>query len=654
MEPWAPRGYALRPVRRWARTTYVATLLASGCAIGFPDGRRPVEHVEVRGAEALDEDDVADGLANHPPRGIVFREVAPFDDLVLELDRRRIESYYRTHGFFSVKVSDAVVAVEDSSDPESDVRIVYDVVEGPPSKVVGVEYTATSTAVTRADLEGVSAILVGERFLHEDYETTKAAFSALLEKRGHPRSTIEGRVEVDRDAREVFVRIQVDPGPLVHFDAITFDPSEVPQEAVEARIAWERGDVYDPEKLRLTEGRLYTLDLVGSVRFTPKYHSNDALVDLSIGFVQSSYNELRLGGGLRFDTRNLALNTRASYTRRYFFHPLMSFNADLRPQILLPVNNEDLGYQIDASAKIIRDDFVFSRLRLTTGVTYRLTVYEAFATQGPTVQAIVGRAFLDDDRLQASISVNGAYLDVFDFDRIEVAERPTYGLYDRLPLFFVASSVAYDQRDNPLSPHAGYFLSLPLEAGKLFDSNGTTYLKATPEVQGYLPVGTPRIVLAGRLRLGSNLLDKPLPITQRYFSGGSDSVRSFGRRRLSPGTDDMVTNDKGEVKTIYYPLGGEAMFVANAEVRFEIVRVFGEWFGLVGFLDAGDTTNAFDALQFDRPHFATGAGMRYHTPVGPLRFDVGFRMNRTEADEPDPPQSLFDRFQYHVSIGEAF
>lgn len=630
-------------------------LLASGCAIGFPDGRHPVEHVEVRGAEALDEGDVADGLANHPPRGIVFKEVAPYDDLVLELDRRRIESYYRTHGFFSVRVGEAIVAYDDEANPESDVRVVYDVVEGEPSKVIGVKITATSTAVSEADLEAVSSIVVGERFLHADYETTKAAFSALLETRGHPRSTIDGRVEVDRDAHEVFIRLDVDPGPLVRFDRVTFDKSEVPEDAISNRIAWQRGAVYDPDKIRLTEGRLYTLDLVGSVRFTPKYHSNDARVDLAIGFVQTSYNELRLGGGLRFDPRNLALHARASYTRRYFFHPLMSFNADLRPQLLLPVGDEDLGYQIEASTKIVRDDFLFPRVRLATGITYRLLAYEAFSTQGPTLQAILGRAFLAKDRLQTSVSINGAYLDVFAFDEIDPARRDEFGLYDRLPLLYVAPSATYDQRDNPLSPHGGYLISLPIEAGKLFDSHGTVYLKATPEVQGYLPLGTPRIVLAGRVRVGSNLLDKPLPITQRYFSGGSDSVRSFGRRRLSPGPEPRtVVNDNGKSKKVYDPLGGEAMFVANAEARFEIFRVFGEWFGVVAFVDAGDNETSFEALQFDRPHVAVGAGVRYHTPVGPLRFDLGYRVNRYTSDEPDPPETRQIRFAYHISIGEAF
>ncbi len=635
------------------RAACVLGLFASGCAIGFPDGRRPVEQVEIAGAEALDADEVADGLANHPPRGYVFLDVAPYDELVLQIDRQRIASYYETHGYCSVKVSEAVVEFDGEGDPESDVRIRYDVEEGPPSTVVSADFTATSTAVTEAELENLSSIVIGERFFHADYEVTKGAIEALLQRRGHPRGEVSGRIEVNRDTQEVHIRIEVDPGPLVRFDALTFDPSSIPESAVRNRIAWAKGDVYDPAKLRLTEGRLYTLELVGSVRFAPKYHSEDALVNLAIGFSETSLNELRLGGGLRFDPQNLSLNGRVSYTRRYFFHPLMSFNADLRPQLLLPISNEDLGYQIEASAKVIRDDFLFPRLRLTTGVTYRIVAYEAFSTQGPSATAVIGRAFLDDDRLQASFAVGTTYYDVFNFDQIPADRREIYGLRDRLTFVYVAPSVTYDQRDNPLSPHSGYYVALPVEAGHQFATNSTSYLKATPEVQGYLPLGTPRILLAGRLRVGANLLEKPLPVTQRYFSGGSDSVRGFGRRRLSPG--ELVTEPDGnQTQEVYYPLGGEAMFVANAELRLELVRVFGEWFGIVGFMDAGDTSTAFGDLAFDRPHLAAGAGLRYHTPVGPLRFDVGFRLNRFEAGEPDPPASKDGRVVYHISIGEAF
>jgi translocation and assembly module TamA len=632
-------------VARRASTVWALGLVASGCAIGFPDGRHPVEHVELTGAKALDADDVTDGLANHPPRGIVFKDIAPYDELVLQLDRQRIASYYETNGFFSVRVGEAVVEIANEADPESDVRITYAVEEGPPANVVDAAYTTTSTAVSEDELYAASSILVGERFTYDDYEITKAAFDALLQRRGHPRARIDGRIEVDRDANEVHIRIDVDPGPLVRFDEVTFDRSAIPKSAVKNRIAWKPGEVYDPDALRLTEGRLYTLDLASSVRFTPTYHSDDQRVNIAIGFSETSLNELRLGGGLQFDPQNLSVRGNLSYTRRFFFHPLMSFNAVVRPQVLLPISNEDLGYQIEASARVIRDDFLYPRVRLTTGVTYRLIKYEAFATQGPSAQVILGRAFLDDDRLQASIAFNATYYDVFDFDDIPVDKRAEYGLRDRLTLVSAAPSITYDRRDNPLSPHSGFYLSLPVEAGHLIAADPKDYLKVTPEAQGYLSLGTPRIVLAARLRVGANLLDKPLPITQRYFSGGSDSVRGFGRRRLSPGEP---------VDGVYYPLGGEAMFVANGELRLELVKVLGQWLGVVGFLDAGDTRNAFADLAFDRPHLATGAGLRYHTPVGPLRFDVGYRLNRFEEGEPDPPTTKDGRIVYHISIGEAF
>lgn len=628
-------------------------LAVTGCAIGFPDGRRPVGDVRVPGSETLDEDDIADGLANHPPRGIVFREVAPYEELALELDRRRIESFYRTRGFFSVKVREPEVVYLDPEDPETKVIVSYTVEEGPPSRVVDVKIVSTSTAIASEKLSEVSTIRIGERFSYDDYQATKDAIDNRLDQLGHPRGEIEGQIEVDRDRREVRIVVTADPGPLVRFDAVTFEESAIPKSAAENRIAWARGDVYDPNRVRLTEGRLYTLGLVGSVRFTPTFHDDDTKVDLAIGFSESAKNELRLGGGVSVDPLNFAISGRATYVRRDFFHPLMSFHADLRPQILLPISNAELGYRIEASAKIIRDDFLFPRLQLSTGVNYRLVAYEAFSTNGPTLQAILGRPFGDEDRLQASVSLNAALLRL-SFDDVPEGDRDTFGLKNPLPLVYAVPSISYDGRDNPLSPHRGFLLSMPVELGKVFGAPNTVYLKMTPEAQGYLPIFTPRIVVATRVRLGTNLLDKPLPITQRYFSGGSDSVRGFGRRRMSPGIVVDVSDATEDPDLQYFPLGGEALFVANLELRFEIFRVFGEWFGLVGFLDAGDAQNAFGDLEFAKPHLATGAGLRYHTPVGPLRFDVGYRLNRFTAGEPDPPATRGGRIVYHISIGEAF
>jgi len=135
-------------------------------------------------------------------------------------------------------------------------------------------------------------------------------------------------------------------------------------------------------------------------------------------------------------------------------------------------------------------------------------------------------------------------------------------------------------------------------------------------------------------------------VTQRYFSGGASSQRGFPERRLAP---RVVGDDGSEV-----PIGGSALVEVGAELR--LPRLF-EWrdtdFGAAIFADGGDVTERFRELDATSLHWATGAGLRVATPIGPLRIDVGYRLNRYGADDRYPIRPG-DRFAYHLSLGQSF
>jgi outer membrane translocation and assembly module TamA len=97
-------------------------------------------------------------------------------------------------------------------------------------------------------------------------------------------------------------------------------------------------------------------------------------------------------------------------------------------------------------------------------------------------------------------------------------------------------------------------------------------------------------------------------------------------------------------------VGGEALFQTNLEVRLRLFHLFDEWVSCVLFSDGADVTRSLGGLDLIRLHWASGAGLRYDTPIGPIRFDVGFRLNRRGAAEPDPGEWI----AFHLSIGESF
>jgi outer membrane translocation and assembly module TamA len=150
-----------------------------------------------------------------------------------------------------------------------------------------------------------------------------------------------------------------------------------------------------------------------------------------------------------------------------------------------------------------------------------------------------------------------------------------------------------------------------------------------------------RAVLAARVRVGVGG-PGPLPAPVRFFGGGAESHRGFVRQRLSP----VVVGSGRAV-----PVGGDAAYEASVELRVELPRVLDAPLGAAVFVDVGDAVQGgLRGLARHPPHLAVGPGLRYLTPVGALRLDVGCRINRLDPGA----HGLLDRLLLHLSLGEAF
>jgi outer membrane protein assembly factor BamA len=216
-------------------------------------------------------------------------------------------------------------------------------------------------------------------------------------------------------------------------------------------------------------------------------------------------------------------------------------------------------------------------------------------------------------------------------------------------VLFAAPYVTYDGRDNPLEPRFGFFAELRWEVGQTFGLGA--YSELTPDLRGYVPVFWERLILAGRVRFGTALFaTNTLPISRRYFAGGPESQRGFGRRRLSPYLPTPKLMKEGDPVPERLPIGGEAIIETSAELRLDLFKLFDQWVGIVAFADGADAVLELKELDLLNLHWAAGGGLRYRTPVGPIRVDVGFRLNRRGIDEPDGGKL----WALHISLGEAF
>jgi outer membrane translocation and assembly module TamA len=188
----------------------------------------------------------------------------------------------------------------------------------------------------------------------------------------------------------------------------------------------------------------------------------------------------------------------------------------------------------------------------------------------------------------------------------------------------------WNATDDLLDPVRGFVLSTTIEPVGGFLAGDVTFIRAVAETRVYQPL-VARLGAAARFRVGAADplgSDEEIPLFERFYAGGINSVRGYERRRVGPLVDDD-------------PVGGRTLVEASLELRHPITESVG---GAV-FLDAGQVAlDSFD-FPFDDLRYGTGFGVRYKSPVGPLRVDLGF---------PVEPPAGDPHWQVHLSLGAAF
>ena len=186
-----------------------------------------------------------------------------------------------------------------------------------------------------------------------------------------------------------------------------------------------------------------------------------------------------------------------------------------------------------------------------------------------------------------------------------------------------------DNRDHFLNPKNGWFNEVAIEYAGGFLRGKTSFFKFTTDHRYYWQFWG-NTVLASAVRLGYEKglrgnRDREIISFERFYAGGSNSVRGYPERGLGP--EDEFGNHRGDV-----------LFVLNTELRFPIYRFIG---GAV-FLDTGNVWDKFSDIQGDLPRIAIGSGLRLDTPLGPARVDVGL--------------PLMEDFKpiFYLQLGQAF
>jgi outer membrane protein insertion porin family/translocation and assembly module TamA len=672
-----------------------------------------VNEVELLDANSIDADELEDKLATAGStkflglfRGIVY-DYEVFDDNVLARDLERVERFYRARGFYEAKViAGRVIRID-----ERHVRVEIRVHEGPRVTVRSSNPAGIATLPHDVATLATRAITLdpGEPFDEAEFELSKRRILEVLGDAGYAFAKVTHEATVDLVTHEADVVFHVVPGPLSVYGPVQFAGLQsLPEGQLRAVLGIREGQRYNRQELVDGQDALQALGVFTSVEIVEdKRHPEQQRVPLTIRVTEAALRTVRLGGGARFDVLRLENHLRVGWEHKNFLGAMRTFGIEAQPGVTyFPTR---IG-RFDAPTRILPENRVRAELRQPSFLEARTTGFIAGEYNiYPLLYPLPDDADPEKERVlgyqevKASTGVERAFFSHHLF------VTPSYNWQANFPFDYQGGVPAgietvrvsfpelfaiLDFRDDRLEAHDGFYLSNSFQvAGYVFGGN-VSDVRLRPEVRLYRwLVKAAKVSLAMRVTTGflfpqnygdtlteANALASTDPtvvenatrdqhklLFRAFYSGGPNSNRGYPFRGVGPhGPVGFLVptgeNCSGPVETLpgpcIRPLGGLTLWEASLEVRYPI---FGPLFGAT-FVDASDVTRRVGEIRFDVPHISPGAGLRYRTPVGPLRFDIGVRVpgwqqigkKDLEQQEGDPGTVFGLPIAVHIALGEAY
>ena len=579
-----------------------------------------------------------------------------------------------------------------------------------------------------------------------DYELTRDTLTQRLANRGYAHAYVLANYEIPRDSPyTAHVRFEVAAGPLARFGPIEVTGAQrVSSQVVRRMLTFREGDRYSQNALLSSQRSLFSLEIFRHAAIDTVSGPIDSIVPIRVQVNEGNLHRFRVGTGMntaefmnaegRWTTRNFMGGARRLEVRGRVTN-LMSSPLKYLP--FFESCSTDLYCRLSGSiaADFEQPWFFGSRNTLGLGVfAERLTLPQVYVrtARGASVSlrrvlgggAGASLAFRPElTRLESDGDI------IFCVNFVACDEAAIDQLRESHWLAPIGLSYALDRANNLFAPTSGSILRIDTEIAGAGTGSDFAYGRVFAELVNYHEV-TDGVVLATRVRPGwAKALDSEgkllgLHPQKRFFAGGSNSVRGFAQYRLGPklltvnGTtlaqpvaaggagctaqaintgacdvDALVAErpDQLDVR----PIGGSSLVEANAELRFPLIG------GVHGaaFVDAGQVWSTPNAARLTDLAWSPGLGVRYLSPIGPIRVDVGYntrgaeritvvttevcellgsgdarqcvpidpsrsyspdQLGNTKALRSlgqvgwDPYRSFLDRLQIHFSIGQAF
>jgi outer membrane protein insertion porin family len=531
----------------------------------------------------------------------------PYQQEAVDADRALLRSRHLARGFVGVRVEARMTEFDATGERGT---LLFTIHEGDQTTFRGVFFQGNA-AFSQEDLLLVTGAPPAEGYDPDWVEGAVARLVDHYRRQGYDRCRVEARQRVG-DQRQVDVTFHLQEGRAHRIGGILVaGNARTRGDLILRALGLRPGEILDATRVEAGRQRLFGVGMISSLDLVRTGSGEEPVTDLVVRIQERVTSRTSLGLGYSSDERfrayvelaeeNLfgtARGVRAKYRlsgagNRYdlfFREPFLGSRRDLNLNLYREVREEP-GYTL-----VRRGADLFTDFQL--GPSTHL--YTAYRNQSLTYRDLRG-------------------------DLEETMPEEAYRIGSLLGRLFL------DRRDNPVNPHRGVFASAGVEAALGPLGSEVPYLKFEGSAGLVVPVTTRQeLVLSLRGDLARLLEGGNLPISERYFAGGANSVRGCAEKALGPVSPDGT------------PLGGNFRLLANVEWRF----TGSGGLGGVAFLDAGNVWGEPGDFRPREIRVSVGTGLHYGTPVGPARLEYGYQLN--------PEGGEAERWRIHFTLGYPF
>ncbi|GEM_PF-5869858 len=555
-------------------------------------------------------------------------------------DIEALKSFYKRNGFFDIQINVTSVIRDEKS---NSVVIRLMVNEGSQTVIRNLGFSGQAMIDEKALRKGLQ-LTEGKPYTPQLIDVDRYTLFRKFFEKGYLKANIVYNIHVDSSAVDLSWNILT--GSPVELDSIQIGGNEiVSKKLIKRELTFSTGEIFDLDKVLQSKQNLYDTGYFNSVEIEPRaLDVRDRMVNLFIHVRERKMGYLETGFGVGNVNGNRVF---ADWGQRNLFGRGYALHLKTTHAFRLFQENEYRLSKMDFKSNYIRNEgeLIFPHV-LSTWNTFTLgAFYERDATVQPAIVRVINISASVSRRFSRHTSLLWGYA----LERIQ--RQYVYDDREKSRRRSIDLRYTRDTRDYYFNPSWGKYISAEARYTGGFLGGEDNYYSLVGSFRSYKRVIRGSI-LAYRLRGGygdvfGDSEEMGLPIETRFFAGGGNSVRGYKENSLGP------VNDQGEF------VGGRVLLLANVEYRFPIPYLSKYNFGGAVFVDGGNVWRSVEEIElrhFDPSSgddtsaqdfkFGVGFGLRFYTPVGPIRLDFGFPMKKT-------PDIDYD-YLIHISLGQMF